>query len=187
MARSRLKYACVGEEGLRRAGSRPTAELVNAPPRGKGSRLQSQQGLTPGFRESGSLERRNTGRPVCCGDVEGAWRCLSRRVQLGSGWSLPASNAVFARANETQPLVDVKEGYGVHLDSRTDTLPPWYLFRGSCRPPLQHSLGPPKPCGALGCRVGEGEPYAIWREVLKFWRGDVLIIWKRKEKNLKKN
>lgn len=88
------------EEGCGGKSTEPTAELINAPHRGKGSRLQSQQELMPGYREFGRLKCKTTLHPVCFREVQGTWSCLSLWVQPISEWNLHASDAVFSRAKE---------------------------------------------------------------------------------------
>lgn len=83
-------------------------------------------------------------------------------------------------------LVDLKERWGVNPDSRRILLPPWYLFGGFCQPfllqlscQITHSLGSPKCFGILrGIRWVRGNHMPSEMKVLKFRRGDVLIIWK---------
>lgn len=175
-----MEYACVrgGKKGCGGKLTGPTAELVNAPYRGGGSPLQSQQELMLGYWEFRRLKCRMTGWLVCFREVYGTWSWLSG----GSCLSLSETFIAVRLSSqgdrkETQHSGDLKGNKGaawVPEYSASSLVPVRCCFAlpsSSCHVRLYTLLGLLSALASLGCRMGEGEPSAIWNESSQVLKG----------------
>lgn len=162
----------------------PTAELVKAPHRGKGSRLQSRLRLMLGYGLLGSPKCKNAVCPVDFREVSGTWSCLGGSSSSLSGTCVPAMLSSPERVKcslwwmwqiRGQPGFQSKHSLLVPVRRLLSASPPPAVMS------ITHPPGSPKCFGSPGYQMGEGGPYAIWRKVLMFQR-DVLII-RKNERN----